>query len=67
MNQIDERFLTHRLRSTSYAGLITCWVALGFFAWRFYIDHRWSWDLLTIALTFVVVKWILMFWYRARH
>lgn len=61
---IDERFLTHRLRSTSTAGILTAVLALLLFAWRHYVDHTWSWDLLAVALTFLVLKWTLMAWYR---
>ena len=60
---IDERFLTHRLRSTSIAGVIGGVVAISLFAYRFYIDHIWSWDLLAVGLTIVAVKLALMTWY----
>ena len=60
---IDERFLTHRQRSTSIAGVIGGITAILLFAWRYYINHIWSWDLLAIALTFVGVKLVLMTWY----
>jgi hypothetical protein len=53
---IDERFLNHRLRSTSIAGVIGGYVAVGLFAWHFYIDHVWNWDLFAVAITLVVVK-----------
>ena len=60
---IDERFLTHRLRSTSVAGVIGGVVAIGLFAYRYYVDHLWSWDLLAVGLTFVIVKLAVMSWY----
>jgi hypothetical protein len=59
----DERFLTHRQRSTSIAGVIGGITAILLFAYRYYINHIWSWDLLAIALTFVGVKLALMTWY----
>jgi hypothetical protein len=59
----DERFLEHRRRSTSYAGVAGGYVAIGLFAWRFFVQHRWSWDLLAVALTIVVVKMALISWY----
>jgi hypothetical protein len=59
----DERFLEHRRRSTSYAGVAGGYVAIGLFAWRFFAQHRWSWDLLAVALTIVVVKMALISWY----
>ncbi|HZR29532.1 MAG TPA: hypothetical protein VFA71_12210 [Terriglobales bacterium] len=60
---IDERFLTHRRKSTSAAGVIGGLTAIGLFAFRFYINHIWSWDLLAVGLTFVAVKIVLMAWY----
>ena len=59
----DERFLNHRLRSTSLAGISGSLVALGLFLYRFYAKGIWSWDLLAVAVTFVVVKWCVMLWY----
>ena len=60
---IDERFLTHRLKSTSTAGIATALVASGLFVYREYADGVWRWDLLAIALTFVGIKLALMAWY----
>ncbi len=62
--RLDERFLTHRLRSTSLAGIVGGVTAVGLFAWRFYVDHVWSWDLFAVALTIVGVKLAAMLWYR---
>lgn len=61
---VDERFLEHRRRSTSLAGIVACLVAIGLFEYRFFVNHIWSWDLLAVALTMVVVKLSLMIWYR---
>ncbi len=63
---VDERFLNHRLRSTSLAGIIGALVALGLFAYRFYGKGIWSWDLLAVAVTFVAVKITVMTWYALR-
>ena len=60
---VDERILTHRRRSTSHAGVIASFLATCLFAYRFYWDHVWSWDLLVVSLTFVVIKLSLMTWY----
>jgi hypothetical protein len=62
-NEIDERFLTHRLRSTSLAGVIGGVTAVSLFAWRYYVDDIWSWDLFAVALTIVGVKTAAMIWY----
>ncbi len=60
---VDERFLKHRQRSTSLASMIGGTVAAGLFGYRYFVDGIWSWDLLAVALTIVVVKWALMTWY----
>ena len=61
---VDERFLEHRRRSTSVAGVSAGLVAAGLFAFRYYVQHVWSWDLFAIVLTLVVVKVGLMIWYH---
>ncbi len=61
---IDERFLTHRLRSTSVGGVAGGTLAAGLFAYRYYIDHFWSWDLFAVAVAIVVVKLSVLIWYR---
>lgn len=60
---IDERFLTHRLRSTSIAGVVGGMVAIGLFAYRYYHDNFWSWDLFAVGATIVVVKLAVLTWY----
>ncbi|MGD0955849.1 MAG: hypothetical protein ABR953_03360 [Candidatus Acidiferrales bacterium] len=60
---IDERFLNHRLRSTSLGGIIGGLVAIGLFAYRFYVDHVWSWDLFAVAITIATVKMAVTAWY----
>jgi len=61
---IDERFLTHRLRSASTAGVVTTILAALGFAWHYYVDGFWSWDLLAVVVVFICTKWSLMAWYR---
>jgi len=60
---IDERFLNHRLRSTSLAGIIGGVAAIGLFAYAYYFNHGWSWDLFAVAATIVAVKVAVMGWY----
>ncbi len=60
---VDERFLEHRRRSTSYAGIIGGVLAILLFMYRFYVNRIWSWDLLAVGLTFVGVKMAFMTWY----
>lgn len=63
---IDERFLDHRRRSTSMAGIIGAILSVVLFEYRYFINHIWRWDLLAVALTFVVVKLAMMIWFRLR-
>lgn len=60
---IDERFLEHRRRSTSIAGFTACFAALALCEYRYILNHTWSWDLLAVALIFVVVKLLMRIWY----
>lgn len=60
---IDERFLNHRLHSTSIAGVTGGALAILLFAYRYYINHVWSWDLFTVGVTIVGVKLAVMAWY----
>ena len=62
---IDERFLEHRRRSTSLAGIIGGLVAIGLWAYRFFVSHVWNWDLFAVAITIAAVKVGLMIWYSA--
>ena len=62
---VDERFLTHRLRSSSTAGIATAALALVVFEYRLLMQGIWSWDLLAVGATFVVIKVALMLWYTA--
>jgi hypothetical protein len=60
---VDERFLAHRQRSTSLAGFAGALVAIGWFWYRLFSTGIWRWDLLSVAIAMVVVKWALMLWY----
>ena len=61
---VDERFLDHRRRSSSIAGILAACLAVVLFEYRFFWNHIWSWDLVAVALTFVVVKMSLFTWFR---
>jgi hypothetical protein len=61
---VDERFLKHRLRATSTAGITSATLALVLFLYRYYHDHVFRTDLLVVGLVFVVLKYLLLFWYR---
>jgi hypothetical protein len=60
---IDERFLNRRQKSTSLGGIVGGIAAVVLFEYRYFVDHRWSWDLLAVALTIVGVKLSVMAWY----
>ena len=64
MSPIDERFLTHRLRSTSTAGIAGAALAGGLWFYRLLVDDRIDWDLFAVLATIAVVKVGLMIWYR---
>ena len=62
--QVDERFLIHRLRSTSTGGIAGGVVAMGLFLYHDWVEHVWNWELLAGGLTMVAVKLGLMAWYH---
>jgi hypothetical protein len=59
----DERFFEYRRRSTSIAGITVAVLAIVLFEYRYFVQHRWSWDLFSIGIGFVVIKLALMGWY----
>lgn len=61
---VDERFLEHRRRSTSMAGIIGGCLAICLWYYHFVFDHVWNWDLFAVAFTIVGVKVAMMLWYR---
>jgi hypothetical protein len=61
---VDERFLRHRLRSTSIGGLAGVLVAGALFLFYLYGRHVIRWDLFAVVATAAVVKLGLMAWYR---
>ena len=62
--RIDERFLTHRLRSTSFGGIAGGIAAVSLFWYRYFAQHVFSWDLLAVAATIAGVKVAFMLWYH---
>jgi hypothetical protein len=61
---VDERFLEHRRRSSSIAGIAAACLAVVLFDYRLLVNNIWSWDLLVVAIAFVVIKMSLFAWYR---
>lgn len=64
MSYFDERFLTHRLRSSSAMGIVGGILAAILWFYQYVFRHRFSWELFTVAVTMAVVKQGLMMWYR---
>jgi len=64
MSFFDERFLMHRLRATSIAGVTGGVLAVVFWFYHFVHDHHWNWELFSIALSMGIIKQGLMAWYR---
>ena len=62
--ELDERFLTHRLKSTSIAGVVGGVLAVGLFAYQHYVNDVWRWDLFAIAATMAVIKLAAMAWFH---
>jgi hypothetical protein len=61
---IDERFLTHRLRSSSLAGIAGMLVAAGMFFYDLFGKELIRWDLFAIIASAAVVKIAVLTWYR---
>jgi hypothetical protein len=64
---VDERFLTHRLRSTSIAGMAGVLTAWGIFMYRYLAQDRFSMDLFAVVAVMAVVKLLAMAWFYSRH
>ena len=61
---VDERFLEHRRRSTSMAGIAGALLAAAIFEYRLFHDRVIRWDLFSVVALMVVVKISMMVWYR---
>ena len=63
---VDDRFLAHRRRSLSLAGMASLLVAGCLFEYRWFFKHVVSWDLLAVIVAFAVVKLSTMAWYKIK-
>jgi len=61
---IDERFLMHRLRSTSIGGLAAVLLAGGLFLFSLLARHVIRWDLFSIIAAAAIVKLSVLAWYH---
>jgi hypothetical protein len=64
---VDERFLLHRLKATSIASMAGVTAAMGLFAYHYWKDHVWNWELFSIGAVMALIKQGLMAWYRYRN
>ena len=55
-DNVDERFLTHRLRATSLAGIAGGLTASFLFLYYYFATDAPRWDLLAVALVIAAVK-----------
>jgi len=62
----DERFFTHRLKSTSIAGVSGGVLAVALIAYQHYVNDIWRWDLFAVAATMAAVKLTMMAWFRLK-
>ena len=60
---VDERFLEHRRRSTSTAGIAAGVLSLVLFEYHLLVEHVFKWELLSIGVTFAVIKLASMLYY----
>jgi hypothetical protein len=63
---VDERFLEHRRRSTSLAGIMGCLLAGIIFEYRLIFHGQIAWDLFAVIVTMGLVKVAMMLWFRYR-
>ena len=63
---VDERFLEHRRRSTSVAGMFSAGLALVLFLYHDLVDRELMWELFAVGATFVVIKLAVLFWLRVK-
>jgi len=61
---VDERYLEHRRRASSIAGITTALLAIVVLEYRFLRYGVVSWDLAAVAVVFLVIKLSLFVWYR---
>ena len=63
-DQVDERYLVHRLRATSLAGVVGGLTASLLFVYYWFATDVARWDLLFVAVVIAFVKLAGLAWYR---
>ena len=61
---LDERFLEHRRRSAALGLLAGALVSGGLLEYHLFHDHRIDWELASVLLAMVVVKYTALLWFR---
>lgn len=61
---IDERFMAHRLLSSSAGGIAGGVLAIWLLVYRYFSEKSISWDLLAVGMTMILVKLGVLLWYR---
>lgn len=61
---VDERFLDHRRRSSTFAMMAGALASAGLLEYHLIRQHRVDWELASILLAMLVTKLTAMAWYR---
>ncbi len=61
---VDERFLDHRRRSSTWALMTGALVSGGLAEYHLFHDHRIDWEMFAVLFAMVIVKLAALAWYR---
>ena len=61
---IDERFLEHRRRSSTFAMMAGALLAGSLFEYHLIAQHRIDWDLAAVLLAMIITKYSAFTWFR---
>lgn len=61
---LDERYLLHRYKATSHAGVVMAVLVAGFFLYHHLHNQEFRWDLLIPLIAGAVTKLVAMVYYR---
>ena len=63
---MDERFVLHRYKSTSWAGVVGGVFMGVWFLWDYYANDVHRWEFLVVMTVMAVTKLSLLLWHRLR-
>lgn len=63
---IDERFLDHRRRSSTFAMMAGALLSGGLFEYDLLRYHRFNWQLAAVLLAMIIAKYSAFTWFRLR-